>query len=1123
MTRLGPEFFKKKCMGLLHDPVAKTLYHFFDNEKNRLEELEELKNKYGNLYEWTLNRFLSKIGENRWYNIKSNIDQKISDNYRFFKHLTDEKRKYYGDFKKGNYFVFGFYNIFSDTLVVENLDEAAKFIKSEKDFYDKNVFSKIPYSDNEEDWRNFYLYLWTVLDLFYLANTKIPIPEDTRSPVTDIIDHLYAWASMFNIEQGGYYVLIDFAGIQSFLEKSRKVSDLWSSSWLISMFAWKVVEPFLIYYGPDVLIKPTARTNPMWLLTLFNYFKKKEEFEYIGIIYKYLESWLGSSVKKIIKYDDKNDDIIVGKILTRTALIPASLTLIIPRIDQHDAEQIINIFYGNENNDFVCDKNDPEEILNQLFDHMIRELWNNFVQKIVEVTIKSEKVTFDSDNSSDTYFKLFNENIIKNIIANQVSKKPPFAIRVIAEKINDYKELLDKLGTSLEIEKNLEKNTIYLRLNKRLIEESQAVTKYNPYFFEPTIEGKPVTDLIYNDKSVKTPGFRFCSVCGLNPAIVESEMVSIKSDEDNNLKTLFFKKNEKLCPYCLIKRLFVLGLIDINKDILNLFFGSAMVNIDYFSIPKTVVSYALAEVVNLVLELKGNDIKKLSDVFGTNNLEKNKEQLFNYLKKRLLKEEIVRKLESDEEKLKLIYCMYKQFDNAEESMKKISFDKDKDISNELIAIKEYYNNPVFAYGYADNDYMGAIFEKRYDTAFRVKKENVKDLENRKIKLEDSIVLENLLKLIDNGYNLNDENINLVYSIGRNGTELFFEEVKEIIMEKKDFWKKFSIEEWMEISRAIVINTIKELITIDEKDLNAHIIYAGGDDLVFVCSRNDLMKLVEITRKIYSQGLYDGEGGQLGFYTFNKKSNVPTLGMAGRSYSIVLSHPKNPLFSVINTARNQEKKLKKGKAFAIVLNEEIKVKRKDVMILSYLTRSGSCKFSVLPFRLLDSLDDEQEAIRYSFDIPEKTINFFKKYFKYYRQSNTEKEDEDPFFTKTSAHKLLSNEIYRDIIKTACFEKKERVLTNFLKSKLMNAKNEKRCEKLEKIFENDIKLDTFDKYLKNPKNNLPINIFLVNYSDKKKISRDDIKNGSPLIMEMLKLFVIFSLARIYYIDNGDRNDN
>lgn len=102
---------------------------------------------------------------------------------------------------------------------------------------------------------------------YALKPTSAP-PADTRIPTHTIFDHLYACASIVNwIREGelkGLLVVADLAGVQRFIRVSRKLKDLWISSWLISVLAWAIVRPFLEKLGPDVIISPTARFNPFY-------------------------------------------------------------------------------------------------------------------------------------------------------------------------------------------------------------------------------------------------------------------------------------------------------------------------------------------------------------------------------------------------------------------------------------------------------------------------------------------------------------------------------------------------------------------------------------------------------------------------------------------------------------------------------------------------------------------------------------------------------------------------------------------------------------------------------------------------------------------------------------------
>ncbi|MBO3810086.1 MAG: hypothetical protein FGF50_10915, partial [Candidatus Brockarchaeota archaeon] len=109
--------------------------------------------------------------------------------------------------------------------------------------------------------------------LFYEHCPKCVSPADTRIPMHTIFDHLYASAAMVNwvYEKGGQhsvarglFVRVDLAGVQSFISSSRKLSDFWMSSWLISFMAWKTIEVLVENVGPDILVKPTSRNNAFY-------------------------------------------------------------------------------------------------------------------------------------------------------------------------------------------------------------------------------------------------------------------------------------------------------------------------------------------------------------------------------------------------------------------------------------------------------------------------------------------------------------------------------------------------------------------------------------------------------------------------------------------------------------------------------------------------------------------------------------------------------------------------------------------------------------------------------------------------------------------------------------------
>lgn len=148
---------------------------------------------------------------------------------------------------------------------------------------------------------------------------------DTRIPTHTVFDHLYAAATMANIVKsvgsggdvdiGGFYVLVDFPGVQKFVGAGRKAGDFWASSWLLSNVMWGVAEYFAFGYGFDVIVSPTPRLNPYATRSLFRKLSeadciKKSDLEKLPTV-EFLRELEGYSIHP---------------------LVPATVSLVLPHI-----------------------------------------------------------------------------------------------------------------------------------------------------------------------------------------------------------------------------------------------------------------------------------------------------------------------------------------------------------------------------------------------------------------------------------------------------------------------------------------------------------------------------------------------------------------------------------------------------------------------------------------------------------------------------------------------------------------------------------------------------------------------------------------------------------------------
>lgn len=112
-----------------------------------------------------------------------------------------------------------------------------------------------------------YNVLYTVLESTWYYAGKPPSLADTRTPTHTVFDHLYASASVANVlghqaNYQGYYVVIDYPGVQKYVLSGRKTGDFWAASWLISNLVWGTALKLVGEYGLDIILTPTPRLNP---------------------------------------------------------------------------------------------------------------------------------------------------------------------------------------------------------------------------------------------------------------------------------------------------------------------------------------------------------------------------------------------------------------------------------------------------------------------------------------------------------------------------------------------------------------------------------------------------------------------------------------------------------------------------------------------------------------------------------------------------------------------------------------------------------------------------------------------------------------------------------------------
>jgi len=116
-----------------------------------------------------------------------------------------------------------------------------------------------------------YTLLYLLLEPLYAATLGPPGPPPgySEAPYSHL-DLAYAAATAANWytngeEPEGCLVAIDIASVQTFITASRRPGDHWAASWLVSALAWSTTRPLIEKYGPDTLLIPSPRLNPLLL------------------------------------------------------------------------------------------------------------------------------------------------------------------------------------------------------------------------------------------------------------------------------------------------------------------------------------------------------------------------------------------------------------------------------------------------------------------------------------------------------------------------------------------------------------------------------------------------------------------------------------------------------------------------------------------------------------------------------------------------------------------------------------------------------------------------------------------------------------------------------------------
>ena len=444
--------------------------------------------------------------------------------------------------------------------------------------------------DKLDKTRLLYSTLYFLLEVIWYSKGLSPSLADTRTPTHTVFDHLYATASVTNLnfydEPKGFIVRIDVPGVQAFISASRKTSDFWAGSWILSQLMWGLVRRFIDVHGPDVVLTPTLRLNPYFFKYLINRLEdakvKEDAINKLCKHYVNLISRLGWGDLIRGKLEVGNVEESCGKdkreklleMLTLTPLIPATAYLVLPpfateRERVEDVRQEVLRYYlesWHELVEGVANKLAGERVSETRFQIIRRLLDSEILRKLIELPHIGIRV--DVVNVGDVYVKMLNCLRSRN---EEICRNVGLELEIVEELLRSQKEL--RLGLE-----GLAKSTLWhMIMTHALAEEAtkSPIPIPRPFWMLKDGELEPIGDY----RSLTKAGdkdWSVCSLCGEEPAIIHPVKMWNKEDKAEDFEGKWFEmfssflnigkiRNEDLEPvlrpgealgsYCLFKRI----------------------------------------------------------------------------------------------------------------------------------------------------------------------------------------------------------------------------------------------------------------------------------------------------------------------------------------------------------------------------------------------------------------------------------------------------------------------------------------------------------------------------------------------------------------------------------------
>ena len=472
-----------------------------------------------------------------------------------------------------------------------------------------------------------YNVLYLVLEPLWYKSCPECVPlADTRAPTHTVFDHIYASASISNwyllgdIKPSGFLVKIDIPGIQKFISAARKTRDLWVGSWLISLLVWESVAEIVMVLGGDIVLSPFTLPNHFFIATLLKELQLHGMHELIKDIEKIASKsylWRGVANQPVVPgtfflalpcLDDSSYEFLVSEIGK------------IRILDQESRRRIRELLDALHR----CDQKSVESIKRYFYDKF-RDTWKAIAAQVISTYAKtSDRMNLNVDDFIDDFLEKIkccldigkqNLDLAREYLRSSIDT-PPLPLRVVVVDVEkEYDELFSEVvsrGSWGNIPPEEITNKLLFHY---LFSASLPLKEYESLSNKVSVEQgflihAELAEI--TEKAYQGSGYHYCSICGKLPSIIHVREDTLKELADSlGIPPSMFTEGERLCPYCLIKRLQTLKIPLISvMDFLNLYIGKQTLVEAKASIYPRVPSTSELSAMNALMEVASVLLRK---------------------------------------------------------------------------------------------------------------------------------------------------------------------------------------------------------------------------------------------------------------------------------------------------------------------------------------------------------------------------------------------------------------------------------------------------------------------------------------------------------------------------------